>query len=121
MKAILKCGKRNLEAESFFTERIFPILNFGIAIELSDSVITVSEKKEGGLTEKYIDPTVEVIVELLPEVILLAKDHKTDEELLRQASGDYFDEALAIRELEVIKRFFSVEYYCCSYSPANKV
>ena len=51
MKVILKGGsaQKNREIEKFFMKEIFPILEFGIAIESiepSDSIITVHEKKD---------------------------------------------------------------------------
>lgn len=120
MKVILKGGDKwkNGEIGEFFYNNILPILDFGIAIELSDNIITVFEKKDGSI-ENYTDPTAEVIVELLPEVIGMAKDGKVSEEVLREKSGDFFDEAMAIRKIEELKRDFSVEYYSCWYSPLN--
>ena len=75
MKVILKGGspEKNEQMRKFFMEEIFPILDFGIAIEPSSSVITVFEKKEGGTVDKYVDPTVEVIVELTEEARNMAR------------------------------------------------
>ena len=121
MKVILKGGneENNEKIKKFFMEEIFPILGFGIAIEPSDSVITVYEKKDGDI-KKYVDPTAEVIVELTEEARNLAKNLDTSEKMLREKSGDFLDEALAIREIEKLRPFFSVEYYSCKYtSPPN--
>lgn len=116
MKVKLKGGERNAEIEKFFMDNILPVLTFGIAIEPSNIVITVYEKCDGGL-KQYIDPTAEVIVELTEEARNLAKDGKTSLEVLREKSGDFFDEALAIREIEELKPPFSIEYYSCRYTP----
>jgi hypothetical protein len=118
MKVILKGGVDNFKIGEFFYNNILPILDFGIAIELSDRVITVYEKKDGSVVE-YTDPTAEVIVELLPETISLAKEGKVSEEVLREKASEFFDEAMAIRKIEELKRDFSVEYYSCRYSPAS--
>lgn len=120
MKVILKGGERNAEIEKFFMENIFPILTFGIAIEPSNSIITVYEKSNDGV-KKYIDPTAEVVVELSEEARNLAKDGKASEEMLRKKSGDFFDEALAIRKIEELRPSFSVEYYSCRYTPPAKL
>lgn len=116
MKVILKGGERNAEIEKFFMDYILPVLTFGIAIEPSSSIITVYEKIDGGL-KKYIDPTAEVIVELTEEARSLAKDGNVSEDMLREKSGNFFDEALAIRKIEELKPSFSVEYYSCRYTP----
>ena len=120
MKVILKGGskEKNEEIKKVFLEKIYPILNFGIAIEPSDSVITVYEK--GSEEKKYVDPTAEVIVELTEEARNLAMNLKTPIEVLRQKSGNFYDEALAIREIETLKPAFSVEYYLCRYTPPPK-
>lgn len=118
MKVILKGGVDNFKIGEFSYNNILPILDFGIAIEPSDRIITVYEKKDGSVVE-YIDPTAEVIVELLPEVISMAKDGKVSEEMLREKAGEFLDEAMAIRKIEELKRDFSVEYYSCRYSPSN--
>jgi hypothetical protein len=104
------------EIEKFFMDNILPILEFGIAIEPSDRVITVHEKTDNGL-KTYVDPTAEVIVELTEETKNLAKDGGVSSEVLRQMSGQFFDEALAIRKIEELKPPFSVEYYSCRYTP----
>jgi len=116
MKVILKGGERNAEIEKFFMDHILPVLTFGIAIEPSNSIITVYEKSDVGV-KKYIDPTAEVIVELTEEVRNLAKDGSVDDDVLREKSGNFFDEALAIRKIEELKPSFSVEYYSCRYTP----
>jgi len=122
MKVVLKGGsiEKNNEIEKFFMEKIFPILEFGIAIEESDRKIFVYEKKEGGCVHEYIDPTAEVIVELTEEARNLAKDGKADSDELKQKSGKFYDEALAIREIEKLRPPFSVEYYSCRYTPPQK-
>lgn len=116
MKVILKGGERNSEIEKFFMDNIFPILKFGIAIEPSDNVITVHEKTVGK-TIQYLDATAEVIVELTEEVRNMAKDGKVSREVLQEKSGEFFDEAMAIREIEELKPSFSIEYYSCRYTP----
>lgn len=115
MKVVLKGVNRNKEIENFFMENILPILEFGIAIEPSDRVITVY-KKNGDKIEEYIDPTAEVIVEISGELISLIKNGNISDELLREKAGDFFDEALAIKKIEELKRNFSVEYYFCRYT-----
>ena len=119
MKVILKGGsmERNQEIEEFFMEKIFPILEFGIAIEPSDSIITVYEKKDDGTVMTYVDPTAEVIIELTEEARNLAKDGKASDDELKQKSGEFFDEAQAIKEIEKLRPPFSVEYYSCRYTP----
>lgn len=121
MKVILKGGskQKNREIERFFMDKVYPILKFGIAIEPSDSVITVYEK-DGGEVRGYVDPTAEVIVELGTEAINLARDLKVPMTMLEFVSGNFFDEALAIRKIEESHRSFSAEYYSCSYTPASK-
>ncbi|MFA6097435.1 MAG: hypothetical protein WC788_07460 [Candidatus Paceibacterota bacterium] len=124
MKVVLKGGsaEKNDEIEKFFMERIFPLLEFGIAIERSDSVITVYEKKDGGIVEKYCDPTAEIVVELTEEARNLAKDGKADDDELRQECGKFYDEARAIKEIEKLHPSFSIEYYSCRYTPPlNKI
>ncbi|MCK4891357.1 MAG: hypothetical protein KAS78_01680 [Candidatus Pacebacteria bacterium] len=118
MKVVLKGGsaQKNDKIENFFMEKIFPILEFGIAIELSDSKITVYEKV-GKTVKKYIDPTAEVIVELTEEARNFAKDGNVSDDKLKQKSGEFFDEAQAIRKIEELQPDFSVEYYSCRYSP----
>ena len=119
MKVVLKGGstQKNEEIKKFFMENIFPILEFGIAIEPSDSRITVYEKEGSETVKKYIDPTAEVIVELTEEARNLAKDGNVSGEKLKQKSGEFFDEAQAIRKIEELQPSFSVEYYSCRYSP----
>lgn len=119
MKVILKGGstEKNQEIEKFFMEKIFPILDFGIAIEPSDSIITVHEKEDDGTVKKYVDPTAEVIIELTEEARNLAKDGKVSDDELKQKSGEFFDEAQAIKEIEKLRPSFSVEYYSCRYTP----
>jgi len=117
MKIILKGGnpEKNEEIKTFFMEKIFPILTFGIAFEPSDDVITVHEKQKDHTVKTYIDPTAEVIVELTEEAKNLAIDPDTATDILREKSGKFFDEALAIKELEKLKQPCSVEYYSCRY------
>ena len=122
MKVILKGGseEKNGEIEKFFMSNIFPVLNFGIAIEPSDRIITVHEKKEDGSVMDYVDPTAEVVVELTEEARNMAKNGVVSERVLKEKSGDFFDEALAIRRIEELKPNFSVEYYSCRYTPPTK-
>ena len=118
MKVIIKGGekKKNQEIEDFFMDKIFPVLNFGIAIEMpANSDIKVYETKDDQVKE-YIDPTAEVIVELPWEKINLAMDLRVS--LTGLKSGNYYDEALAIRTIEKAKPPFSIEYYSCRYTPA---
>ncbi len=119
MKVVLKGGsvEGNDKIEKFFMKEIFPILGFGIAIEPSDSIITVYEKGEGGVIKKYVDSTAEVIVELSEEVISLIKGGKVSNDELKQKSGNFFDEARAIKKVEELRPPFSIEYYSCRYSP----
>ena len=121
MKVILKGGskEKNEGIKQFFIEKIFPILTFGIAIEPSGRVITVFEKK-GDQTLEYIDPTAEVIVELTEEARNLAMDPEVGVEELSQVTGQFHDEALAVRALEIMQLPFSVEYYCCRYTPPTE-
>lgn len=124
MKVVLKGGssEMNRKIKKFFIERIFPILEFGIAIEESDHVITVYEKIEDGTVAKYVDPTAEVIVELSEEARNLAKDGQSDDYELKQKSGKFYDEAQAIKEIEKLRPSFSVEYYSCRYTaPQTKI
>ena len=122
MKVILKGGspQKNEEIEKFFMENIFPILEFGIAIEPSGSKITVYEKEGSETVKRYADPTAEVIVELTEEARNLAKDGKVSDDELRRKSGEFFDEAKAIREIENLQPQFSVEYYSCRYTPPSR-
>jgi len=122
MKVILKGGslEANSEIEKFFMSKILPILDFGIAIESSDAVITVYEKQEGGV-DKYVDPTAEVIVELSEEARNLAKDGEVSDIVLKQRAGKFYDEAQAIKEIEALNPPFSVEYYSCRYTPPNNI
>lgn len=119
MKVILKGGsfEKNREIEKFFMEYIFPILEFGIAIEDSTGKIFVYEKKGAGTVERYVDPTAEVVVELTQEAINLVKDGNADNEKLKRKSGKFYDEALAIIQIESLRPPFSVEYYSCRYTP----
>jgi hypothetical protein len=120
MKVILKGGtaEKNEEIKKFFMEKIFPILDFGIAIEYSDSIITVYEKKDDDVIE-YVDPTAEVVVELDQKTISMLKDPKFLASDVREASGRFFDEARAIEKIEKLKPPFSVEYYSCRYTPKS--
>ncbi len=120
MKVIFKGGspKKNNEIEAFFVGEIFPILSFGIAIERSNAVIIVHEKKSNGAVETYIDPTAEVIVELTEKVRNLAKNGTCDD-TLKEVAGNFYDEALAIKRIEELKPSFSVEYYSCRYTPPS--
>lgn len=121
MKVINKGGGLlNKEIEDFFMKNIFPILKFGIAIEPSKSVITVHEKN-GEEVITSIDPTAEVIVELSEEARNLAMDLNTPVEVLQKKSGDFFDEALAIRKIEELDPIFSREYYTCRYALSSTV
>ncbi len=121
MKVILKGGslEMNDKIEKFFMNEILPILDFGIAIESSDAVITVYEKREGAV-DKYVDPTAEVIVELTEEARNLAKDGEVSDVVLKQRSGKFYDEAQAIKKIEALSPPFSVEYYSCRYTPPNE-
>ncbi len=120
MKVILKGGspEMNDEIEKFFMNKIFPILNFGIAIEPSDAVITVYKKQEDGTIDEYVDPTAEVIVELTEEARNFAKDGEVSNDILKQRSGEFYDEAQAIKEIEKLRPSFSLEYYSCRYTPS---
>jgi hypothetical protein len=118
MKVIIKGSERNQEIEKFFMDKIFPILTFGIAIEFSRNVILVYEKNNG-TNKQYFDPTAEVIVELTEEARNMAIDGEVSEEVLREKSGKFFDEALAIKKIEELKPTFSIEYYSCRYTPAT--
>ena len=116
MKVVLKAIPfRSNEIRYFFLENILPILNYGIAFEYSKNTISVYEKK-GARCKVFNDPTAEIVVELNHETILLAKNLSTDPLLLKKEAGDFYDEALAIREIEKLKPKFSREYYSCSYS-----
>lgn len=119
MKVILKGGspEKNEEIKTFFMSKIFPILDFGIAIEPSDAVITVFEKKKDGSVDEYVDPTAEVIVELTEEARNMAMDPKINADELKKYTGDFQDEALAIKVLQSMRLNFSIEYYSCRYKP----
>ena len=119
MKVTLKGGRpeKNEAMRKFFMKKIFPILNFGIAIEPSANVITVFEKKKDGSVDEYVDPTVEVIVELTEEARNMAMDPDIDVEELKKHTGKFHDEALAIRALQSMKLDFLIEYYSCRYQP----
>ncbi|MFZ2882099.1 MAG: hypothetical protein WA019_03415, partial [Candidatus Moraniibacteriota bacterium] len=119
MKVIIKGGssEKNEQMKKFFMEKIFPILDFGIAIELSNAVITVFEKKKNGNIDEYVDPTVEVIVELTEEARNIAMDMEIGADELKNHAGKFHDEALAIRALQIMKPNFSIEYYSCRYTP----
>lgn len=119
MKVILKGGERNVEIEKFFMDNIFPVLTFGIAIEFSRNTILVYEKNYNGKNKQYFDPTAEVIVELTEQARNMAIDGNVSKEVLREKSGNFFDEALAIRKIEELKPSFSIEYYSCRYTPAG--
>lgn len=122
MKVILKGGdsKKNDEIEKFFMDNIFSVLDFGIAIEPSDAIITVYKKQKDGTVDKYVDPTAEVIVELTEEARNLAKDgDELDNAVLKQKAGKFYDEAQAIKEIERLRPSFSVEYYSCRYTPPS--
>ena len=123
MKVILKGGSKeeNEKIKKFFMKEIFPILDFGIAIEPSDAVITVFEKCANGMARKYIDPTAEVIVELTEKAKNMAMDPEVDVNELKMASENFYDEALAIRKLASSSLSFSIEYYSCRYAPPSKV
>ncbi|MCK5491324.1 MAG: hypothetical protein KAI67_05795 [Candidatus Pacebacteria bacterium] len=120
MKVVLKGGseKKNDDMQKFFMENIFPILEFGMAIEPSDSKIIVYEK-DGETVKKYIDSTAEVIVELTEEARNLARDGSVSDDELKQKSGEFFDEAQAIKKIEELQPDFSVEYYSCRYTPPS--
>jgi len=122
MKVILKGGssEMNSKIEEFFMSKILPILDFGIAIEPSDAIITVYEKQDGEIN-KYVDPTAEVIVELTEEAKNLAIDEGVTDIVLKQKAGKFYDEAKAIKEIEALSPPFSVEYYSCRYTPPNEV
>jgi hypothetical protein len=119
MKVILKGGSpgKNEEIKKFFMSKIFPILDFGIAIEPSGAVITVYEKKKDGTVDEYVDPTAEVIVELTEDARNMAMDPKIDADELKKYTGDFQDEALAIKVLQSLELDFSLEYYSCRYKP----
>lgn len=119
MKVILKGGshEKNEEIKKFFMAKIFSVLNFGIAFEPSDAVITVYEKKKGGTVEEYVDPTAEVIVELTENAKNLALNLGVEIDELKKVTGNFHDEALAIRLLETLRLPFSIEYYVCRYTP----
>ena len=119
MKVILKGGspEKNDEIKKFFMNKIFPILNFGIAFEPSNAVITVYKKQDNGTIDDYVDPTAEVIVELTEEARNLAKDGEVSDDFLRHKSGEFYDEAKAIKEIEKLRPSFSLEYYSCRYTP----
>lgn len=119
MKVIEKGGskEKNKEIEEFFMKNIFPMLNFGIAFEPSSNVITVHEKLKDGTVKTYEDPTAEVIVELTEEAKNLALNLGVNVEDLKKKTGNFHDEALAIRALETMELPFSIEYYTCRYTP----
>jgi hypothetical protein len=122
MKVIIKCGDNRFkwaEAEKFFLDEIYPILDFGIAIEISYESIFVYEKN-GKEKKNYTDDTAEVIVELTEEARGMALDKSISEKILRKKSGKFFDEAMAIRKIEELNPFFSREYYSCNYAPGSK-
>jgi len=119
MKVILKGGsfEKNEQMKDVFMEKIFPILDFGIAIEASNAVIIVFEKKNNGTVEEYVDPTVEVIVELTEEARNMAMDMEINVDELKKHTGKFHDEAMAIRALQGMNLDFSIEYYSCRYAP----
>lgn len=125
MKVIIKCGGDHFkpaEAKKFFLEEIYPILDFGIALEFSYESIFVYEKmkmKRGTKRKNYTDYTVEIIVELTEESRIMALDKNVSEIKLQQKSGKFFDEAMAIRKIEELNPFFSREYYSCNYAPGS--
>ncbi len=121
MKVILKGGseEKNEEIRRFFMGKIYPILDFGIAFEPSVTVITVHEKQKDGTVKQYVDPTAEVIVELTEQARDMAMDPKMDADELKKFTGDFHDEALAIKVLQSMKLAFSVEYYCCRYKQSS--
>lgn len=118
MKVILKGGssEKNEEIKKFFMQNIFPILDFGIAIEPSDAVIVVYEKKNGK-TQRYIDPTAEVIVELTEKARNMALNQEIKTADLERHTGKFHDEALAIRFIQATSLDFSIEFYSCNYKP----
>ncbi len=121
MKAVIKCGDDHSLAdkiERFFLANILPGLNFGIAIEKSKNSILVYTK-ENHQTNSYVDPTVEIIVELRTGAIDMALDKNASEEALQKISDNFFDEAKAIRKIEKINPFFSREYYSCRYAEGS--
>lgn len=121
MKVIVKgAGLLDEEIEEFFMKNILPVLNFGIAIEHSSGIISVHEKVDGEIISS-IDPTAEVVVELTEEARNLAKDMNAPVDVLREKSGDFFDEAMAIRKIEELKPVFSIEYYSCRYTPSSTI
>jgi len=120
MKVILKCGEyaKNKKAEVWFMKNIFPILDFGIAFEYSSALIEIFEKGEDESNRKcYVDPTVEVIVELTEKARNMAMDPEVSEDELKKHTGQFHDEAMAIRFLQAAKLDFSIEYYSCRYKP----
>jgi len=125
MKVIIKCGDdrfKPAEAKKFFLEEIYPILDFGIAIEFSYESIFVYGKqgdKRGKKKKNYTDDTVEVIVELTEEARAMALDRSISEIKLQKKSGKFFDEAMAIRKIEELNPFFSREYYSCNYKEGS--
>jgi hypothetical protein len=120
MKVILKGSKKNQKMEKFFLEQIVPILNSNIQIEWSDSVITVYEKDDDGLIDSFFEPTVEVIVGLTEKARRMALDDMVSEEDLRKESGDFFDEARAIKKIEWMNPPFAVEYHSYSYLSSSR-
>ena len=115
MKVVSKGDFMNDSICAFFHKNVLPILEYGIAFEKSRSCITVYQKKEVGC-DIYTDPTAEIFVELSHEVILLSKNLNTVLSYLKEQAGDFYDEALAIREIERLDPGFSREYYSCSYT-----
>lgn len=118
MKVIIKCGQKQFYENwitKFFLENILPELDSEMAIESTtvDIGIHNKNKNKGGCCG--IDHTVEVIVELTEDARMAALDEDVSIEVLKEKSGKFFDEALAIRKIEQLKPPFSREYYSCNY------
>lgn len=116
MKVIIKCNdSRNHQGliENFFLNNILPVLDLEIAIESTNNGIRVYKNDHSG--KWFFDPTVEIIVELTEEARAKALDNNVSEEVLKEKSGKFFDEAMAIRKIEELNPPFSREYYSCNY------
>lgn len=117
MKVIIKCGGDYFlqqKIRSFFFENILPVLDWEIAIELTNRSIYVFDKIKGENRGDF-DCTVEIIVELNKIAISMALNKEVSKDMLKKEAGDFFDEAIAIRKIEELNPFFSREYYSCDY------
>ncbi len=122
MKIIIKCGDVRFlpeKVEKFFWENILPMLNSEIMIESTVNPVYIYKKGDENL-KATVNHAVEIVSSLDAQVVTMILAKSFSDEEIKSASGNLWDEALAIKKIEELNPFFSREYHFYLYSEGKK-